>query len=47
MKIETDGKLPHVVPFIMVVLAVYSLNFELFKLVDICMLKSPLSLIFY
>jgi len=47
MKIETDGKLHHVVPFIVIVLDFSSLNFELFKLADICMLEPPLSLIFY
>ena len=46
MKMETDGKLHHVVPLIMVVLAV-AVEFEPFKLADICTLESSLSLIFH
>jgi len=39
MKIETDIELLHVVPFIVVLLAV-SVNLEPFKLADICSIST-------
>jgi len=46
MKIETDGKLHHVVPLIAVVLAV-AVESQPFKIADICTLESSLSFIFH
>jgi len=46
MKVGIDGKLHHVVPLIMVVMAI-AVGFDPFELADICMLESSLSLIFH